>query len=209
MKAFYPIWLKKKNNMDDIILEIENYAQINDVPIMQKRGINFLCELIKDNKIKNILEIGSAIGYSSIKMALVDKDIKVTTIERDLNRYKEAVNNIKRCNLEEQINIILGDALETNIEGMYDLIFIDAAKAQYIKFFNKYKENLNKKGIILSDNMSFHGLVEEKERIKNKNLRQLVNKIKRYIVFLEENTEFKTEFYKVGDGIAVSRRVED
>ena len=209
MKAFYPIWLKKKNNIDDIILEIENYAQINDVPIMQKRGINFLCELIKDNKIKNILEIGSAIGYSSIKMALVDKDIKVTTIERDLNRYKEAVNNIKRCNLEEQINIILGDALETNIEGMYDLIFIDAAKAQYIKFFNKYKENLNKNGIILSDNMSFHGLVEEKERIKNKNLRQLVNKIKRYIVFLEENTEFKTEFYKVGDGIAVSRRVED
>lgn len=195
--------------MDDIILEIEKYAQINDVPIMQKRGINFLCELIKDNKIKNILEIGSAIGYSSIKMALVDKDIKVTTIERDLNRYKEAVNNIKRCNLEEQINIILGDALETNIEGMYDLIFIDAAKAQYIKFFNKYKENLNKNGIILSDNMSFHGLVEEKERIKNKNLRQLVNKIKRYIVFLEENTEFKTEFYKVGDGIAVSRRVED
>lgn len=195
--------------MDDIILEIENYAQINDVPIMQKRGINFLCELIKDNKIKNILEIGSAIGYSSIKMALVDKDIKVTTIERDLNRYKEAVNNIKRCNLEEQIDIILGDALETNIEGMYDLIFIDAAKAQYIKFFNKYKENLNKNGIILSDNMSFHGLVEEKERIKNKNLRQLVNKIKRYIVFLEENTEFKTEFYKVGDGIAVSRRVED
>ena len=209
MKAFYPIWLKKKNNMDDIILEIENYAEINDVPIMQKRGINFLCELIKKNKIKNILEIGSAIGYSSIKMALVDKDIKVTTIERDLNRYKEAVNNIKRCNLEEQINIILGDALETNIEGMYDLIFIDAAKAQYIKFFNKYKENLNKNGIILSDNMSFHGLVEEKERIKNKNLRQLVNKIKRYIVFLEENTEFKTEFYKVGDGIAVSRRVED
>lgn len=195
--------------MDDIILEIENYAEINDVPIMQKRGINFLCELIKKNKIKNILEIGSAIGYSSIKMALVDKDIKVTTIERDLNRYKEAVNNIKRCNLEEQINIILGDALETNIEGMYDLIFIDAAKAQYIKFFNKYKENLNKNGIILSDNMSFHGLVEEKERIKNKNLRQLVNKIKRYIVFLEENTEFKTEFYKVGDGIAVSRRVED
>lgn len=195
--------------MDDIILEIEKYAQINDVPIMQKRGINFLCELIKDNKIKNILEIGSAIGYSSIKMALVDKNIKVTTIERDLNRYKEAVNNIKRCNLEEQINIILGDALETNIEGMYDLIFIDAAKAQYIKFFNKYKENLNKNGIILSDNMSFHGLVEEKERIKNKNLRQLVNKIKRYIVFLEENTEFKTEFYKVGDGIAVSRRVED
>ena len=195
--------------MDDIILEIEEYAKLEDVPIMQKRGINFLCDLIKDNKIKNILEIGSAIGYSSIKMALVDKDIKVTTIERDENRYLEAVKNIKRCNLENQIDIILGDALETEIKGTYDLIFIDAAKAQYIKFFNKCKENLASNGIILSDNMSFHGLVEEKERIKNKNLRQLVNKIKRYIVFLEENTEFKTDFYKVGDGIAVSRRVED
>lgn len=194
--------------MGDILKEIEKYAEEKNVPIMNKEGIAFLCELIKKYNVKSIIEIGSAIGYSSIKMALLDKDIKVTTIERDEERYNEAVKNINNCNLNDQINIILGDALETEITGSYDMIFIDAAKSQNIKFFNKYKVLLNKKGIIVTDNMSFHGLVEEKERIRNKNLRQLVNKIKKYIVFLKENEEFNTVFYKEGDGVAVSEKVE-
>ena len=196
------------NNIDNIIKEIEIYAKENDVPIMETMGINFLCSLIKDNNYKNILEVGTAIGYSSIMMSNISKDIKVTTIERDEVRYKEAIKNIKRCNKEDQINAIFGDALETEIDGKYDLIFIDAAKGQYIKFFEKYSKNLSKKGVIVSDNMSFHGLVEEKERIRNKNLRQLVNKIKKYIVFLKENTEYDTEFHKIGDGVAVSYKMK-
>ena len=71
-------------------------------------------------------------------------------------------------------------------------------------FFNKFKENLNPKGIIISDNLSFHGYVEQKERIESRNLRQLVGKIRKYVDFLKDNKEFKTKFYKVGDGIAVS-----
>lgn len=195
--------------MDDILKNIEKYAEKENVPIMNKRGINFLCKLIEKNNVKSILEIGSAIGYSSIKMALVKEDIKITTIERDEVRYLEAVKNIKKCKLEKRINIILGDALETEIKGHYDLIFIDAAKGQNIKFFNRYKTNLNKNGLIVTDNMSFHGLVEEKERIRNKNLRQLVGKIRKYIVFLKENTEYNTKFYKTGDGIAVTVKKED
>jgi len=195
--------------MDDILKNIEKYAEKENVPIMNKRGINFLCKLIEKNNVKSILEIGSAIGYSSIKMALVKEDIKITTIERDEVRYLEAVKNIKNCKLEKRINIILGDALETEIKGHYDLIFIDAAKGQNIKFFNRYKTNLNKNGLIVTDNMSFHGLVEEKERIRNKNLRQLVGKIRKYIVFLKENTEYNTKFYKTGDGIAVTVKKED
>ncbi|MBO6195222.1 MAG: O-methyltransferase [Bacilli bacterium] len=195
--------------MDSIIVEIEKYAEKENVPIMNKRGINFLCKLIEKNNIKSILEIGSAIGYSSIKMALCNEDIKITTIERDETRYLEAVKNIKKCNLEKRINIILGDALETNIKGSYDLIFIDAAKGQNIKFFNKYKDNLKKDGMIITDNMSFHGLVEETERIKNKNLRQLVGKIRKYITFLKENKDYSTKFYKTGDGIAVTVKRED
>lgn len=195
--------------MDENIKEIEKYAKKEDVPIMQKRGINFLCNLIKKNNVKRILEIGTAIGYSSIMMSLVDDNIRITTIERDESRYLEAIKNIKKCNKEKQITLILGDALETNIEGEYDLIFIDAAKGQYIKFFEKYSKNLSKNGFIVSDNMSFHGLVEETERIRNKNLRQLVNKIKKYIDFLNNNTEYKTKFYKTGDGIAVTTKRED
>ncbi|MBO5530157.1 MAG: O-methyltransferase [Bacilli bacterium] len=195
--------------MDEYFLEIEKYAKENDVPIMNKRGINFLCRLIDKNDVKNILEIGSAIGYSALKMASVRDDIKIVTIERDQERYLKAIKNIKKMNKEKQINIILGDALETEITGSYDLIFIDAAKGQNIKFFNKYSKLLNKKGLIVTDNMLFHGLVEEKERIKNKNLRQLVNKIKKYIEFLKENTEYNTKFYKTGDGIAVTTKKED
>ena len=193
----------------DLIEEMEEYAKKNNIPIMQKEGIDFLCNYIKDNNIKNVLEIGTAIGYSAIKMASTNDDIKVTTIEIDEDRYNLAINNINKANLNSRINIILGDARETIIKDKFDLIFIDAAKGQYIKFFEKYKNNLNKKGVIISDNLLFHGLVEEKERIKNKNLRQLVNKIKKYIEFLKNNEEFDTVFYRLGDGVAVTCFKED
>ena len=95
--------------------EMEKYAKEKNVPIMEKEGIEFLTKYIKDNNIKSILEIGAAIGYSAIKMASVSDDIKVTTIERDSFRYNEAVKNIEYNNLNDRINIILGDALEANL----------------------------------------------------------------------------------------------
>lgn len=185
---------------------LEDYAKENNIPIMQKDGILFLKDYILKNNVKNILEIGSAIGYSAIQMALVDENINIVTIERDEVRYNEAVKNISDFNLDKQVNIILGDALETKISGKFDLIFIDAAKAQYIKFFEKYKSNLAKNGVIISDNLSFHGLTEPDVVIKNRNLRQLVGKINKYKEFLENNKEFSTEFFDVGDGIAISKR---
>ena len=189
----------------DVIKEMEKYAEINNIPIMQKSGINFLCKFVEKNNIKNILEIGSAIGYSSIRMALVNDDIKVTSIEKNQERYLEAIKNIKKCDLEKRITLILGDALNIDLDGTYDLIFIDAAKAQYIKFFKKYEKNLNKDGFIISDNMNFHGLVGNAAKIESKNLRQLVTKIEKYNDFLKENDKYITKFYKTGDGIAISR----
>ena len=188
------------------IEEIEKYAKEKNVPIMQKDGIEFLTNYIKENNIKNILEIGSAIGYSAIKMALVDNNIKITTIERDESRYNTAVENIKKFNLEDRINIILGDALDTNINGMYDLIFIDAAKSQYIKFFEKYELNLKQGGVIVTDNLSFHGLVEDESKTTNRNTKQLVRKIRKYIDYLKNNNNYETVFYKLGDGIAISKK---
>lgn len=186
--------------------KLEEYALENNIPIMQKDGILFLIDYIKRNNVKTILEIGSAIGYSAINMALSGDDIKVTTIERDSNRYKEAVSNIKDFGLDKQINIILGDALDVEIEDKFDLIFVDAAKAQYIKFFEKFKNNLNEDGTIVSDNLDFHGLAADVDNIKSKNLKALVRKINNYRKFLEENKEFKTEFLKIGDGITLSKK---
>lgn len=185
--------------------EIENYASLNHVPIMLKDGIDYLTKYIKENNIKSILEIGTAIGYSAIKMALVDPEIQVITIERDPLRYKEALKNIQEFGLEKQITVFFEDALDVRIDTKFDLIFIDAAKSQYIKFFEKFKKNLNEKGTIISDNLLFHGLVSKKEEIQSKNLRQLVKKIDQYVTFLKENQEFYTEFLEIGDGLGISK----
>lgn len=189
-----------------ILESMEEYAKVNNVPIMMKDGIEFLTNYIKENKVKNILEIGSAIGYSAIRMALVSDDINVTTIERDDVRYNEAIKNIKEANLEKRINIIHSDAFDVELDSKFDLIFIDAAKAQYIKFFDKFKKNLSDEGVIVSDNLKFHGLVDTTERIESRNVRQLVRKLKNYVEFLENNEEFDTTFYDLGDGVAVSKR---
>ena len=187
------------------ISDLEEYARDFHVPIMLKDGIEYLLEYIKNNNIKNILEIGTAIGYSSIRMALVNDDIKVTTIERDSNMYDEALKNIKSFNLDNQINVIYKDALDVELNDKYDLIFIDAAKSQYIKFFEKFKHNLNDNGVIITDNLSFHGLVKDSTNC-SRNTKQLVKKIQNYIDFLKNNEEFDTEFISIGDGISITRK---
>lgn len=193
--------------MEDKLRKIEIYAKENKVPIMLSDGIDYLCNYIKEHNIKKILEIGSAIGYSAIRMALVDKDIEIVTIERDVDRYNEAVKNIHEFNMDNQIKIILGDAADTEIGEMFDLIFIDASKSHNISFFEKYKSNLNSNGVIITDNLSFHGLVEDDSLAVTRNQRGIVKKIRNFIEFLDNNQEFKTEYVSVGDKIAISSRI--
>lgn len=196
--------------MKDVIKEMERYAEANNVPIIERDSIEFIRKYIKINNVKSILEIGTAIGYSAIKMAEIDPKLEITTIERDEKNYREAVKNVNDCGMDQQINIVFNDALDVNLAGhKYDLIFIDAAKGQYIKFFEKFQNYLNPDGIIITDNLKFHGLVENKEKIESKNVLGLVNKIEKYIEFLNENEEFITKFYDIGDGISVSFRKND
>lgn len=193
--------------MKELIIEMENYAKEKNVPIIEKESIAYLMKYIKANNVQNVLEIGSAIGYSAILMASANQETKVTTIERDNARYMECLKNVKKAGLDKKINVVYQDALELNLSDVsYDLIFIDAAKGQYIKFFEKYKYFLREGGIIVTDNLDFHGNVGKSETIESKNLRGLVEKIEKYIEFLKENEEFDTEFLKIGDGISISRR---
>lgn len=185
---------------------LEKYAEKNNIPIMEKSSLKFLLNYIKNNNVKTILEIGTAIGYSAINMALVSDKLSITTIEKDENRYLEALKNIKKFNLEKRITLILGNALDLKIDEKFDLIFIDAAKGQYIEYFEKYKNNLKENGTIIADNVYFKGLVEQKDKIEKKSLQQLIEKIKKYIIYLKNNKEFETTFYKIGDGISVSKR---
>lgn len=190
-----------------LIREMKQYAEVNNVPIMVDEGIDFLTTFILKNHVKNVLEIGTAIGYSAIMMALVDPNLKITTIERDEIRYLEALKNVKAFGLENRITLIYNDAFNVKLDEKFDLIFIDAAKAQNIKFFEMFERNLESGGVIITDNLKFHGLVEKKEEeIKSKNLRSLVRKIKDYIDYLKTNEKYNTEFFEVGDGISVSTR---
>lgn len=191
--------------MKELILEMEEYASLKNIPIIEKDSIAFIMKFIKKNNIKNILEIGSAIGYSTILMASASSDVTVTTIERDEARYMECLKNVKKCGFEKKINVVFQDALEVNLTGVkYDMIFIDAAKGQYIKFFEKFQYFLNDGGVIITDNLKFHGYVGKSKEIESKNLRGLAEKIENYIEFLKNNTDFETNFYDVGDGLSVS-----
>ena len=174
---------------------------------MQKEALLYLKKLLKKEKIITILEIGTGIGYSTINMALVNDNIKITSIEKDKERYQMACDNVKKQLLTNRIQLILGDAKEIDLTEKFDLILIDAAKSSNKYFFEKFQYNLNKKGLIITDNVNFYNLINEK--ITNRNLKQLVNKIKKYRLFLEQHEHFKTSFIDVGDGLSVSKRRSD
>ena len=193
--------------VEEKISEIKSYAKENNVPIMMDDGIDFLTSLIRQRKVKNILEIGTAIGYSAIMMALVDENIKITSIEKDNKRYFEAIKNVKKFNLEDRITLLYNDALEVKLKDKYDLIFIDAAKSKNQDIFEHFARHLSDKGAVVTDNLSFHGFVNrETNEIKNRNIRGLVRKIKNYISFLNQNDDYKTVFYEIGDGISVTTK---
>lgn len=183
--------------------EIKHKAIIDKIPIMQDDGIDFLTNYIKINNIKYILELGTAVGYSSIKMALVNNNINVTTIERDEERYNEAILNISKMNLQKQIHCIKADALEIDLTDKYDLIFIDAAKSQNIKFFEKYNKLLNKNGSIIVDNIYFHGVIYENDENLSRNVRGIKRKILEFIDYINSQTNYENKIYSKGDGIMV------
>ena len=186
---------------------MKEYAKNNNVPIMQDEGIDFVRNFIEKKNIKNILEIGTAIGYSAIIMCLVNKDVMVTTIERDETRYMEALKNIKKFGLEKRINLIFNDALNVEFDEKFDLVFIDAAKRKNKEFFEHFVKYLDDDGYVITDNMNFHGYVKmDPEKIESKNIRDISEKINEYIYFLENNMEYKTTIYQVGDGVAVTER---
>ena len=191
--------------MEDLS-SLKDYASENSVPIMFDEGIEFIVNYIKENDVRFILEIGTAIGYSAIKFAQINPEIRIFTIEYDIERYQKAVENITKLNLDDQITVFLGDALKFDFTEKFDLIFIDGAKSQYINFFEKYKNNLSENGVFISDNLFFHGMVEDISLTQNYSTIKLIRKLKRYIDFLKANTEFQTEFYQLGDGVAVSKR---
>lgn len=187
--------------------EMKQYAQDHAVPVMMDDGSDLLIEKIKEYNCHSFLELGTAIAKTSIRVASLFDDMRVVTVERNPKMIEQAKENIQKSPYASRITLIEGDALEIeNPEGPFDCIFIDAAKAQYIRFFEKYANLLSKDGIIVTDNMYFHGLVEHPENTHNRNTRQLVGKIGKYHEYLKNLEDYETTLYSQGDGVAITRR---
>ena len=193
---------------DKLDLKLKEYAKINHVPIIIDSGLALLESVIAISKPKKILEIGTAIGYSALRMNKVCNS-DVYTIERNIDMYNEALKNVEQANKNAKIHLIFKDALEAFDEvkdNEFDLIFIDAAKAQYTKFFDLYTPLLSKNGIVVCDNMLFHGLVENDEAYESQSraVRGLIRKLKSFHKALLENPNYKTSIFEIGDGVSIS-----
>lgn len=194
----------------NLFMEMEEYARENRVPIMELEGIEAMLQIVRIQQPTKILEIGTAIGYSALRMAEVCPSAHIITLERDQERYEKAENYFARSGMANQITLLKGDALEQEDEvrllGDYDMIFIDAAKGQYKKFFEMYSQYLNNSGVIITDNVLFKGLVYEKAEIEKKRIRNLVQKIDQFNEWLMKNDRYHTVILPIGDGVAISRK---
>ncbi len=194
----------------DEFSELEKYAKCNNVPIIEKEGLKIIIDIIKKNKIKSMLEIGSAIGYSALNFNYYT-GVVIDTIERDEEMFNLAKKNIEKYGENNSIVIYNEDALAIDIDKLkkYDCIYIDAAKAQYKSFLCKFESLLNEKGIILFDNLSFHGYVStDLKYTKSKSFRQMIDKIENFIDYVTNNPKYDFYLIDEGDGIGVLKMNE-
>ena len=189
------------------IEEIKNDAINRHIPIIMDDTLEVVSKVLNEIKPKNILEIGTAVGYSAICFSkFLIEDGKIDTIERDEEMLEQAKINIKDLNLEDRINIITGDAVDVlpTLNKSYDVVFIDAAKGKYPFFLKEAIRMLAPKGVIIADNVLYKGYTlsdynKHKQRTAVRGLREFLKE-------LEENKEFTTELLKVGDGLTITRR---
>jgi caffeoyl-CoA O-methyltransferase len=186
---------------DATILEMEAYAEEHNVPIVTKEVAEYLKFLVHSHKFKNILEVGTAIGYSGTIMAReIEKNGGVlTTIEIDEERYETAKENFEKAGIEN-VNLILGDAVEEikKLDETFDFVFIDASKGHYMEFFNDSYKLLSKGGIIFIDNIMFRGYLYKEYP---KRFKTIVRRLDEFIEFLYTNYNFV--LLPFGDGIGL------
>ena len=188
--------------------QLEDYAIENSVPIVHKEVRKFLEIMINIKKPKTILELGTAIGYSSIIMCKASGDnCKIDTIERDLNMVNISKANIKLYGYDDRINVLNGECTEVlkNLHGKYDLIFMDAGKAHYNDFLPECLRLLQEDGVIIADNVLFRGIIASKELVIRRKI-TIVKRMRKFLDQVSKSKELMLSVIPMGDGIAVITR---
>lgn len=190
--------------------KIKEYALERHIPIIMDDTLEVIAKILTEKKPNKILEIGTAVGYSAMCFSeYLNENGKIDTIERDTERVTEARENIKKVGVEEKINIYEGDAVEIlpTLNEKYDVVFIDAAKGKYPFFLEQALRMLKDDGIILADNILYKGYVMS-DYNKHKQ-RTAVTHLRQYIKEITENPELDTQILEVGDGLAISKKIEN
>ena len=188
--------------------KIKEKALEEHIPIIMDETLAVMAPILKEKKPESILEIGTAVGYSAICFSeYLSEKGKIDTIEREEERVKEALENIKKAEVEEKIHILQGDAVEIlpTLEEKYDVVFIDAAKGKYPFFLEQSLRLLKENGIIFADNILYKGYVmgeyhKHKQRTAVRNLRE-------YLKEVCESRVLETQILEVGDGLAISKKI--
>ena len=195
----------------EILEMIEQEALKERVPIIRKEMQSFLKALLLLKRPERILEIGAAVGFSALLMSeYAGNGCRIDTIENYEKRIQKAEENIKRAGKEEQIHLLKGDAMEIlkTLEEPYDMIFVDAAKAQYIAYFPEVMRLLNKDGMLISDNVLQDGGIMESRFAVERRDRTIHSRMREYLYLLKHDERLETAVVPIGDGASVSVKKE-
>lgn len=195
--------------VDDQLFMLRKEAEEANIPIISKQVEAVLKVLIKIKKPKKILEVGAAVGYSTLVFALASPQSQIITIERDTARAQQARENFKRYNCQNQISLIEGDALDIlpELTESFDLVFIDAAKGQYNRFFDFIYEQVRPAGLIVSDNVLYRGMIANPERLVRRQ-KTIFKRLRSYLSMLTSHSNLETAVLPVGEGLAISVKEE-
>ena len=200
--------LERKNS--EILEKIEEEALASYVPIIRKEMQSFLKVLLLIKKPVRILEVGTAVGFSAILMSeYMPENGHITTIEKYEKRIPIARENFRRAGKENCITLLEGDALELmkELSGPYDLIFMDAAKGQYINYMPEAIRLLSEEGVLVSDNVLQDGdIIESRFAVERRN-RTIHSRMREYLYELKHDERLETAIIPLGDGVAISRKL--
>lgn len=193
---------------DDFLHSLEKYAEENSVPIVEPESASFLKVMCCMAKPKKILEVGCAIGYSSILMAKsTSDDCKIVTLEYDEDMVQIARENIKKAGYAERITVIEADAKDylsyIDDDEVFDMVFLDGPKAHYIYMLDECVRLLRKGGVLISDNVLYKGMTAHDEHVHRRKI-TIVKRLRKYIDMLIEHKELETSLLPLGDGVTVS-----
>ncbi|MGL6104914.1 O-methyltransferase [Romboutsia sp.] len=196
---------------EGLLKKLEEYANDYNVPIVHKEVSELLKVILKVQKPKRILEVGCAIGYSSILFAsTLGEDVEIITVERNENMIEKAKENIKLAGFEKNITILEGDAEELlkTVDGKFDMIFLDAAKGQYQLFYDMVIDKLKIDGLLISDNILYKGMVAHDEFVIRRK-KTIVKRMRNYLDYICNCDYLDTSLIPIGDGVALSYKIDE